>query len=109
VATEPPKPEPVVPVTKSVFADHLVCLDCGKHYSMLKRHLRTNHKLTVAQYRQRWGLPYNYPVVAPKHAKDSIGVGEEDWIGSEGYRGAKEGRKEDGCTSEVIGLDIQTV
>ena len=94
VATETPKPEPVVPVTKSVFADHLVCLDCGKHYSMLKRHLRTNHKLTVAQYRQRWGLPYNYPVVAPNHAKTRSALAKKIGLGRKGTGAPrKAGRK----------------
>jgi predicted transcriptional regulator len=68
VAVEQPKVEPAVAVKKSVFADHLVCLDCGKQFSMLKRHLRTDHNLTVDQYRQKWGLPSSYPVVSPDYA-----------------------------------------
>ena len=52
-----PKAEPAVPVKRSVLADHIVCLDCGKHFSMLKRHLMTDHKMTPQQYRQRWDLP----------------------------------------------------
>jgi predicted transcriptional regulator len=68
-ATEQSRPEPVVPVKQSVRADHLVCLDCGKHYSMLKRHLMADHKLTVEQYRHKWRLPYDYPVVSPNYAK----------------------------------------
>src|SRR5579859_5180738 len=58
----PPKPEPAVPVHKSVLKNHIICLDCGKHFSMLKRHLTTDHSLTVEQYRQKWGLPASYPV-----------------------------------------------
>ena len=54
----PPKPEPAVPVQRSVFKDHIACLDCGKHFSMIKRHLMTDHRLTVQQYRQRWELPF---------------------------------------------------
>ena len=65
----PPKAEPAVPVKKSVLADHIVCLDCGKHFSMLRRHLRTDHKMTPEQYRQRWELPRSYPLVAPDYAK----------------------------------------
>ncbi len=64
-----PKPEPAVSVKKSVIADHIVCLDCGKHFSMLKRHLMTDHQLTPQQYRQRWELPASYPLVAPDYAK----------------------------------------
>jgi len=61
--------KPAVPVTRSVTADHLVCLECGKHFSMLKRHLGTDHQLTPEQYRQKWGLPANYPLVAPNYAR----------------------------------------
>ena len=65
----PPKPEPAVEVRRSVIADHIVCLDCGKHFSMLRRHLITDHKMTPEQYRQRWDLPTTYPLVAPNYAK----------------------------------------
>jgi predicted transcriptional regulator len=58
-----------VPVKQSVFSDHLVCLECGKRFSMLKRHLGTDHQLTPDQYRQKWGLPVSYPIVAPDYAK----------------------------------------
>ena len=52
---------------KSVLADHIVCLDCGKHFSMLRRHLMTDHnKITPEQYRQRWELPPTYPLVPLK-------------------------------------------
>jgi predicted transcriptional regulator len=54
--TTPPKTEPAVSVKKSILADHIVCLDCGKHFSMLRRHLMTDHKMTPQQYRQRWEL-----------------------------------------------------
>jgi predicted transcriptional regulator len=68
-AATPPQGEPAVPVKKSVLADHLVCLECGKHFSMLKRHLATDHRLTPEQYRQKWELPLSYPIVAPNYAK----------------------------------------
>jgi len=68
-ATAPSKAEPAVAVKRSIFADHIVCLDCGKHLTMLKRHLMTDHKLTPDQYRQRWELPFSYPLVAPNYAK----------------------------------------
>ena len=80
----PPKAEPAVPVKKSVLADHIVCLDCGKHFSMLRRHLMTDHKMTPQQYRQRWDLPSTYPLVAPDYAKTrsslakKIGLGRKD-------------------------------
>ena len=60
--------QPAVPITKSVFNDHIVCLEDGKKMTMLKRHLMTEHNMTVDQYRAKWGLPSNYPTVAPAYA-----------------------------------------
>jgi len=80
---EPSRVEPAVPVRKSVFGDHIVCLECGKHFSMLKRHLMTDHNLSVQQYRSKWGLPMTYPLVAPDYAKvrsalaKKIGLGQK--------------------------------
>jgi len=69
--------EPAVPVKRSVMAGHLVCLECGKHFSMLKRHLATDHQLTPEQYRQKWELPASYPVVAPNYAKIRSALAKE--------------------------------
>jgi len=66
---EPLRGEPAVAIKKSVTAGHLVCLECGKHFSMLKRHLNTDHQLTPSQYRGKWELPSSYPMVAPDYAK----------------------------------------
>jgi predicted transcriptional regulator len=60
---------PVVEVKKSVFADRLVCLACGQSFSMLKRHLRTEHQLAPIEYREQYGLSLEYPLVAPNYAK----------------------------------------
>ena len=65
----PPHGEPAVPVRQSVKADHLVCLECGQRFSMLKRHLRVDHQTTPVEYRRKWDLPLNYPIVAPDYAK----------------------------------------
>jgi predicted transcriptional regulator len=62
------KPQSAVPVKKSVFPDYLVCLEDGKKLKMLKRHLKTAYDLTPDQYRERWGLPPDYPMVAPNYA-----------------------------------------
>ena len=62
------QPEPAVAIKKSVFADHIVCLKCGKSLKMLKRHLTTDHKFTPAEYRSRWNLPTTYPIVATDYA-----------------------------------------
>ena len=75
-----PKAEPPVPVKKSVLANHIVCLDCGKHFSMLKRHLMTDHKLTPERSRQRWELPQSYPLVAPDY--ELVGA----WASTRGCR-----------------------
>ena len=77
----PPKPEPAVPVKKSVLANHVVCLDCGKQFSMLRRHLMTDHKMTPEQYRQRWELPPSYPLVAPDYAKTRSSLAKKFGLG----------------------------
>jgi predicted transcriptional regulator len=66
---EAEKRQPAVPVKKSVFPDYIVCLDDGKKLKMLKRHLKTTYGLTPEQYRERWGLPHDYPMVAPNYAQ----------------------------------------
>ena len=66
---EPAKPVPAVPVKQSVKTDFIICLEDGKKLKMLKRHLMTAYKMTPAQYRARWGLPADYPMVAPSYAK----------------------------------------
>ena len=62
-------PEPAVPVKKSVTSDYIVCLEDGKQLKMLKRYLRNTHGMTPDEYRKRWGLPADYPMVAPNYAK----------------------------------------
>ncbi len=63
------RPKPAVAIKKSVMPDYLICLEDGKKLKMLKRHLRTSYDLTPEQYRERWGLPADYPMVAPNYAK----------------------------------------
>jgi predicted transcriptional regulator len=76
-----PKPEPKVPIRSSVKPDYIVCLEDGKRLKMLKRHLMTHYNLTPDQYRQKWGLSPDYPMVAPNYAEQrrklakSIGLG----------------------------------
>jgi predicted transcriptional regulator len=60
--------KPAVEVTRSVYPDYVVCLECGKQMKMLKRHLMSEHNLTVDEYRAKWTLPSNYPLVAPNYA-----------------------------------------
>jgi predicted transcriptional regulator len=63
---EPAKP--AVPVKKSMTADYLICLEDGKRFKSLKRHLRTQYGMTPEQYRDKWALPADYPMVAPNYA-----------------------------------------
>jgi predicted transcriptional regulator len=77
------KAEPAVSIKKSVTGDYLISLFDGKKYKSLKRHLRTHHNMTPDQYRQHWGLPSDYPMVAPNYAKarselaKSMGLGQK--------------------------------
>ena len=64
-----PPPEPAVPIRSSVKKDHIVCLEDGKRMKMLKRHLMTEHGMTPEEYRARWSLPADYPIVAPNYAE----------------------------------------
>ncbi|MEA1617762.1 MucR family transcriptional regulator [Erythrobacter sp. T5W1-R] len=63
------RPEPAVSVRSSVKPDYIVCLEDGKKLKMLKRYLRTNYNMTPEEYRARWGLPADYPMVAPNYAE----------------------------------------
>src|SRR3954471_8905026 len=69
-APEPVAPElkPAVPVKKSVMPDYIICLEDGRQFKSLKRHLRTAFDMTPAQYREKWNLPHDYPMVAPNYA-----------------------------------------
>ncbi|MBY4639734.1 MucR family transcriptional regulator [Gluconacetobacter entanii] len=64
-----PAQQPAVPVGQSVFPDYIVCLEDGKKLKMLKRHLQTRYGMTPTQYREKWQLPMDYPMVAPEYAK----------------------------------------
>ena len=67
-AAAPEKPVPAVPIRKTVYPDYLVCLEDGRKLRLLKRHLRQAFNMTPDQYRERWGLPRDYPMVAPAYA-----------------------------------------
>jgi predicted transcriptional regulator len=68
-APEPAKAEPAVPVRSSVKPDYIVCLEDGKKLKMLKRYLRTNYNMSPEDYRAKWNLPRDYPMVAPNYAE----------------------------------------
>lgn len=78
------RPAPAVSVKKSVMPDYIVCLEDGKKLKMLKRHLKTSYDLTPEQYRERWGLPADYPMVAPNYAKRRSALAKEIGLGKRG-------------------------
>jgi len=75
-----------VPVKKSVTPDYLICLEDGKKLKMLKRHLRTNYDLSPEQYRLKWGLPSDYPMVAPNYAAQRSAFAKKIGLGCNGRR-----------------------
>jgi predicted transcriptional regulator len=83
------KPEPAVPVRQSIRQDRIICLEDGKSFSMLKRHLMTDHKLTPQQYREKWGLPRDYPMVAPNYAQTRSALAKKIGLGRKAGRPAK--------------------
>ena len=85
------RPDPAVSVRASVKKDQIVCLDCGKKMKMLKRHLSTDHDMTPEEYRQRWDLPSDYPMVAPDYAETRRDLAKKIGLGRK--PGQKRGRK----------------
>ncbi|MBP9752329.1 MAG: MucR family transcriptional regulator [Proteobacteria bacterium] len=77
---------PAVAIEDSVQEDYIICLEDGKRLQMLKRHLKTVYKMTVDQYRERWGLPHDYPVVAPSYAKRRSQIAKTTGLGMSGRR-----------------------
>ncbi len=83
------RPKPAVAINKSVTDDYIICLEDGKKLQMLKRHLKTVYNLTVEQYRERWGLPSDYPVVAPNYAKRRSEIAKSSGLGMSRHRRKK--------------------
>ena len=83
--------EPAVSIRASVKKEHIVCLDCGKKMKMLKRHLSTEHDMSPEEYRQRWNLPSDYPMVAPAYAETRRDLAVKIGLGRK--PGQKRGRK----------------
>jgi predicted transcriptional regulator len=73
--------KPAVPVRKSVTDDHIVCLEDGKKFKSLKRHLRTRYDMSPDEYREKWGLPADYPMVAPNYAKQRSDLARKMGLG----------------------------
>lgn len=75
------RPVPAVPIKKSVMPDYIICLEDGKKLKMLKRHLKTRYNMTPEEYRKKWGLPDDYPMVAPSYAKQRSELAKKIGLG----------------------------
>ena len=80
--TQPERPQPAVTIKKSVTPDFIVCLEDGKKLKMLKRHLKTAYNMTPEEYRERWGLAPDYPMVAPNYAKQRSKLAKQIGLGT---------------------------
>ena len=83
---EPEQLVPAVPVKKSVTDDYIICLEDGKKLKMLKRHLMAAYGMTPEEYRERWGLPSDYPMVAPNYAKQRSKLAKQIGLGTRARR-----------------------
>jgi predicted transcriptional regulator len=87
-------PSPAVSIKKSLGQDYIICLDDGKKFKSLKRHLRTKYGMTPEQYREKWGLPKDYPMVAPAYARARSELAKSMGLGQQRKKsGAKKARK----------------
>ena len=85
-AREPERPTPAVPVKKSVTPEYIVCLEDGKKLKMLKRHLKTAYNMSPEEYRDRWGLSADYPMVAPNYARQRSKLAKQIGLGTRARR-----------------------
>ncbi len=87
--SQPEAPKPAVPIKKSITPDYLICLEDGKRFKSLKRHLRTRYDMSPEAYREKWGLPSDYPMVAPNYAQTRSNLAKQMGLG-QGRRKAAE-------------------
>ncbi len=83
----PERPRPAVPIKKSIFPDYIICLEDGKKLKMLKRHLKTSYNMSPEDYRERWGLGADYPMVAPNYAKHRSNLAKKIGLGTKPRKG----------------------
>jgi predicted transcriptional regulator len=88
VLTTKPRKDPAVSIEDSVHDDYIVCLEDGKKLQMLKRHLSTMYGMTLEQYRERWNLPHDYPMVSPSYARRRSSIARDTGLGKNGRRKA---------------------
>ncbi|PWS38621.1 MucR family transcriptional regulator [Falsiroseomonas bella] len=94
------KPQPAVPIKKSITPEYLICLEDGRKLKMLKRHLKTAFNLTPDQYREKWGLGPDYPMVAPNYTKHRSSLAKKIGLGTK-PRGRPPGRGRGAARSEA--------
>ena len=82
VPVVPERPQPAIAVKKSVTPDYIICLEDGKKLKMLKRHLKTAYNMSPEEYRERWGLPADYPMVAPNYAQHRSSLAKKIGLGT---------------------------
>ncbi len=87
ITNDVPQPErteqkPAVAIKKSVMPDYIICLEDGKQFKSLKRHLRTHYSLSPEEYREKWGLPHDYPMVAPNYARERSELAKKMGLGT---------------------------
>ena len=92
IEVEPEPIKPAVPVRRSVTPDYLICLEDGKRLKMLKRHLRTTYGLSPDDYRAKWGLPADYPMVAPNYAQQRSEFAKKIGLGKVGQEKRRRGK-----------------
>jgi predicted transcriptional regulator len=80
------RPQPAVPIKKSITPEYLICLEDGKKLKMLKRHLKTAYNMTPEEYRERWGLAADYPMVAPNYAEHRSSLAKKIGLGTKSRR-----------------------
>ncbi|MFC0634257.1 MucR family transcriptional regulator [Brevundimonas balnearis] len=92
VEPEPTPQEPAVSIRKSITPDYLICLEDGRKFKSLKRHLRTKYDMSPEEYRTKWGLPKDYPMVAPNYAKARSELAKQMGLGQGGRKPARGAR-----------------
>jgi predicted transcriptional regulator len=85
-------PKPAIAVKRSITPDYIICLEDGKKFKSLKRHLRTQYNMTPEQYREKWGLPADYPMVAPNYAEARSKLAKEMGLGQQRRKTTRRGR-----------------
>jgi len=81
-SAQPNRPQPAVPIKRSVTPDYIICLEDGRKLKMLKRHLKTAYNMNTEEYRERWGLPADYPMVSPNYARQRSDLAKKFGLGT---------------------------